>query len=121
MQVRLKCFFGEEISVLTVPSDIKYRHLKAKVEEIFGEGVAIHKYEDHVGDLITVHSKHDVREAFTLYAKAIRKQSKRDAVEPYLKLHLAREPNPNPNKPPLNLSNSLLSRKRIPKIPQIHH
>lgn len=96
-KVRLKCFFGEEISVLTVPSDIKYRHLKAKIEEIFGEGVAIHKYEDHVGDLITVHSKHDVREAFTLYAKAIRKQSKRDAVEPYLKLHLAREPNPSPN------------------------
>jgi hypothetical protein len=87
----LKCYLGEEISVLTVPHDIKFRHLRAKIEEKFGEGVAIHKYEDHVGDLITVHSKQDVREAFTLYAKAIRKQSKRDSVEPYLKLHLVKE------------------------------
>lgn len=76
--------------MLTVAHDIKHRHLQARLEEIFGDGVAIHKYEDHVGDLITVHSKQDVREAFSLYVKTIRK-SKRDSVEPYLKLHLTKE------------------------------
>jgi len=89
-KVRLKCFLGEEIRVMTVPHDIKFRQLVAKLEEIFGEGVTIHKYEDHVGDLITVHSKQDMREAFTLHLKAIRKQSKRSSVQPYLKLHLVK-------------------------------
>lgn len=96
MQVKLKCYVGDEIAVVAVPADIAYRQLLGRLAETFGAGVVVHKYEDHLGDLITVHDgEQDLREAFALYAKAIRKQAKRESgVEPYLKLHLVKEQTP---------------------------
>ncbi len=73
--VRLKCRFGDEISVFQVPIDIEYEDLRSKIEEIFGKGVHFHKYEDEVGDPISIHSKEDIKEAFRMILRINKKDS----------------------------------------------
>jgi len=93
-EIVLKCFHESDIKVIVIPEATKYEALFTKIEDIFGTGVFIQKYEDHQGDLITVDSEEAITEAFDLYDKAAKRLKHSEPVT-YLKLYLS-----SPSSPP---------------------
>ncbi|EGG24316.1 protein serine/threonine kinase [Cavenderia fasciculata] len=67
-QIRIKCKLGEDdIRIIKVPSTVTYVELMDQLEEDFGQPVAVHQFEDHEGDRVTVRGKNDIIDAINMF------------------------------------------------------